>query len=83
MASPPLLFNIIPKTGIRHRPQNLPNHPVLNNIAHLDTQREKPCPNSLHQEKTLLPRSINQNPRLRRINRKRLFTEHVLAGVQG
>lgn len=78
-----LLFHILPKAQIRPYPLHLANLATPHKLPHLPRQREKPRPDRLHEKQILPLRNIDQNLRLRGIDRKRLFAEHMLASFEG
>lgn len=62
--------------------QNLANGASLDQVPDLNTQREIPCPHSLHEEQVLLPRRLNKDPCLLSIHCKCLLTENMLPCFQ-
>ena len=74
--------HILPRTQIRHHPQHMPNRAAPNQAPNIRTKRKKPRPHGLHQKQPLFPGRLNENPRLRCIDRKRLFAQNVLPGVE-
>lgn len=83
MLSAPSLLDIIGEARISDDAEDFTNLTLLDELAHLDTQREVASPHSLHEEEILLASSLEQNGGLGSIDGQGLLTQDVLAGFQG
>ena len=70
----PSLLNIIRKARISRSAKHFTNGTLLDKLPDLNTQREIASPDSLHEEKILLSRSLAEDLSLSRVDGKRLLT---------
>jgi len=80
--SSPFLLDIIAEAGVGNSAKHFADLALLNELAHLDTDREVACPHSLHKEEVLLAGSFAQNLGLGCVDSEGLFAQDILARLQ-
>lgn len=70
----PSLLNIIGEARVGDNAKDFPNLALLDELAHLDTQREIASPHSFHKEEVLLASRLAQNLGLGSIDSECLLT---------